>query len=116
MAEATAIVNNERGIQDSWSFLAFARLKGLPHPNHSKNGVTGEEFDNLVCIDDKGNRTFVAFSAKLGVLSPEQLKAQRKELQVVKLNPDADGKEGGYILCKAGNLNIGEAIDILAED
>ena len=116
MAEATAIVNNERGIQDSWAFTAFARLKGLPHPNHSKNGVTGEEFDNLAFIDEEGNRTFVAFSAKLGVLTPEQLKAQRKELQVVKLNPDADGKEGGYILCKAGNLNIGEAIDILAED
>lgn len=116
MAEATAIVNNERGIQDSWSFMAFARLKGLPHPNHSKNGTTGEEFDNLVFIDKEGNRTFVAFSSKLGVLGADKLMARRKELQVVKLNPDADGKEGGYILCKAGNLNIGEAIDILAEE
>lgn len=115
MAEVTAIVNAERGIQDSWSFMAFARLKGLPHPNHSKK-KNGEEFDNLVFIDKEGNRTLVAFSSKLGVLGADELKARRKELQVVKLNPDADGKEGSYILCKAGNLNIGEAIDILAED
>ncbi len=113
---AEAIVNNERGIKDSWSFMAFARLKGLPHPNSGTNSETGEKFENLVCVDGQGTRTFVSFSAKLGVLSPEQLMAQRKDLQVVKLNPTADGKEGGYILCKAGNMNMGPAIDILAED
>lgn len=103
-----------RGIKDSWSLLAFARLKGAPHPNTSTNGATGEKFNNLVFIDKDNNRTFVAFSAKLGELSPEEIKARKNELQVVKLNPTADGKEGGYLLCKAGNLNIGEAIDLFA--
>lgn len=103
-----------RGIKDSWSLLAFARLKGAPHPNTSKNSETGESFNNLVFIDKDNNRTFVAFSSKLGELSPEEIKARKDELQVVKLNPTADGKEGGYLLCKAGNLNIGEAIDLFA--
>lgn len=103
-----------RGIKDSWSLLAFARLKGMPHPNTSTNSKTGEEFNNLVFIDKDNNRTFVAFSAKLGELSPEEIKARKNELQVVKLNPTADGKEGGFLLCKAGNLNIGEAIDLFA--
>lgn len=101
-----------RGIKDSWSLVAFARLKGTPHPNTSTNTVTGERFKNLVFIDGDNDRTFVAFSSKLGELSPEQIKARKNELQVVKLNPTADGKEGGYLLCKAGNLNIGEAIDL----
>ena len=103
-----------RGIKDSWSLLAFARLKGAPHPNTSTNGETGEKFNNLVFIDKDNNRTFVAFSSKLGELSPEEIKARKDELQVVKLNPTAEGKEGGYLLCKAGNLNIGEAIDLFA--
>ena len=101
-----------RGIKDSWSLLAFARLKGTPHPNTSTNTVTGERFKNLVFIDKDNNRTFVAFSSKLGELTSAAIKARKNELQVVKLNPTADGKEGGYLLCKAGNLNIGEAIDL----
>lgn len=113
MANEAIANNNERGIKDSWSLLAFARLKGTPHPNTSTNGVTGEKFNNLVFIDKDNSRTFVAFSSKLGELSPEQIKARKDELQVVKLNDNPEtGKEGGYLLCKAGNLNIGEAIDL----
>ena len=111
MAEEV-VNNNQRGIKDSWSLLAFARMKGTPHPNTSVNTETGETFKNLVFIDEFDNRTFVAFSSKLGVLTPEEIKARKNELQVVKLNPTAEGKEGGYLLCKAGNLNIGEAIDL----
>ena len=113
MANEAAIVNNnQRGIKDSWSLLAFAHRKGTPHPNTSVNTETGEKFQNLVFIDEFDNRTFVAFSSKLGVLKPGEIKARKNELQVVKLNPTAEGKEGGYLLCKAGNLNIGEAIDL----
>lgn len=102
-----------RGIKDSWSLMAFARQKGLPHPNTSTNGETGEKFNNLVFIDKDNNRTFVAFSSKLGELPPEQIVARKDELQVVKLNDNPEtGKEGGYLLCKAGNLNIGDAIDL----
>lgn len=101
-----------RGIKDSWSLLSFARLKGTPHTNSSKNKETGEHFQNLVFIDKFNQRTFVAFSSKLGVLTPQEIIQRKDELQVVKLNPQADGTEGGYLLCKAGNLNIGEAIDL----
>ena len=115
MANEAAIVNNDnqRGIKDSWSLLAFARRKGTPHPNTSVNTETGERFQNLVFIDEFDNRTFVAFSSKLGTLSPAEIKARKNELQVVKLNPTAEGKEGGYLRCKAGNLNIGEASDLV---
>lgn len=113
MANEAIVNNNQRGIKDSWSLLAFARMKGVPHPNTSKNSETNESFNNLVFIDKDNNRTFVAFSSKLGELSPAEIKAHKDELQVVKLNPDPEtGKEGGYLLCKAGNLNIGEAIDL----
>ena len=112
MANEAIVNNNERGIKDSWSLLAFARMHGVPHPNTSTNSETGEQFNNLVFIDKENQHTFVAFSAKLGELSSDEIKARKNELQVVKLNPTADGKEGGYILCKAGNLNIGEAIDL----
>lgn len=101
-----------RGIKDSMSLLAFARLKGVPHPNTSINSETGEQFNNLVFIDKDNSRTFVAFSSKLGELSPEEIKARKNELQVIKLNPTAEGKEGGWLLCKAGNLNLGNAIDL----
>lgn len=116
MANEAAIVNNndnQRGIKNSWSLLAFVRMKGTPHPNTSVNTVTGERFQNLAFVDDADNITFVAFSSKLGVLKPEEIKARKHELQVVKLNPDPKtNKEGGYLLCKAGNLNLGEAIDL----
>lgn len=117
MANEAAIVNNndnQRGIKNSWSLLAFVRMKGTPHPNTSVNTVTGERFQNLAFVDDADNITFVAFSSKLGVLKPKEIKARKHELQVVKLNPDPKtNKEGGYLLCKAGNLNLGEAIDLL---
>lgn len=107
--------NELRGIENSWSLLAFARLKGLPHPNTSKNIKTGEEFKNLVFVDKDNNRTFVAFSNKLGVLSREEIMARKDELQVIKLNKDPKtGKEGGYQLCKAGNLNMDEEINLFA--
>lgn len=116
MANEAAIVNNnnQRGIKKSWSLLAFVRMKGTPHSNTSVNTETGERFQNLAFVDDADNITFVAFSSKLGVLKPEEIKARKHELQVVKLNPDPKtNKEGGYLLCKAGNLNLGEAIDLL---
>ena len=74
--------NELRGIENSWSLLAFARLKGLPHPNTSKNTETGEEFKNLVFVDKDNNRTFVAFSNKLGVLSREEIRPRSAGVQV----------------------------------
>ena len=105
-----------RGIKNSWSLMAFAHKHGLPKPNHSTNRETGEEFDNLAFVDDKGAITFVAFSAKLGVLKPNEIMDRRNELQVIQLNDRADGKEGGYLLCNAGNINLGETINLFAEE
>lgn len=103
------------GIKDSWSLVAFARKKGLPHPNTSKNKITGEPFNNLVFIDKDNNKTFVSFSTKLGELKPEEIMQRKDELQVVQLNDHEDGTKGGYQLCKAGNLNLGEAINLLED-
>ena len=113
MANEANANNNERGIKDSWSLLAFAHLKGMPHPNTSKNTKTGEEFKNLAFVDKDNKITFVAFSSKLGVLSREEIMARKDKLQVVQLNDDpVTGKAGGYLLCKAGNLNMGEVINL----
>lgn len=114
MAE-NAVNNNERGIKESYSLVAFARMKGTPYPNSSKNRETGLPFNNLCFIDKDNNKTFVAFSSNLGELSSDEVKARKDELQVVKLNDDpVTHKEGGWILCQAGNLNLGEAIDLFS--
>ena len=113
MANEANVNNNERGIKDSWSLLAFAHRYGMPRPNTSKNSVTGKEFNNLAFVDKNDKITFVAFSSKLGELSVADIKARKNELQVVQLNDDpVTGKAGGYLLCKAGNLNMGEVINL----
>lgn len=103
---------NLRGIKNSWSLVAFRRLKGVPRPNTSKD-KDGQPFHNLVFTDEAGNFTFVSFSSKLGVLEPAEIQARKDELQVIQLNDDPEtGKEGGYQLCRAGNLNLGEAFEL----
>ena len=105
-----------RGVKDSWSFMAFCRQHGLPRPNTSRD-KEGNEFRNLVCTDQDNKYTFVNFSRDLGYLSNDEILARKHSLQVIKLNDDPEtGKEGSFILCKAGNLNLGEVIDIFADE
>lgn len=102
-----ATANNN--IKNSWSLLAFAKEFGPKmQVGNFANKETGEMFKS--CIFDNGEtRTFVSFSSKLGELSPKEIAAQKKELQVVQCGTK-DGKEM-YSLCKQGE-NTWEDVDL----
>ena len=61
------------------------------------NKETGEAFKSCAFISSTGEITLVAFSSKLGELTPKQIAAQKDELQVVQL------ESGSFKLCKAGH-------------
>ena len=87
-------------IKNSWSLLSFAKKFGPKmQVGEFVNSDTGDKFQS--CIFTKGDtRTFVAFSSKLGVLSPRQIAAQKDDLQVV-LCETKDGDDM-YSLCRQG--------------
>lgn len=60
------------------------------------NSKTGDTFHSCVFTDNTGNHIFVAFSSKLGELTPQQIATQKHELQVVTMD------SGTHILCKQG--------------
>lgn len=99
---ATATVST---IKNSWSLIAFARQFGPKmQVGEFVNKETGEDFKS--CIFTNGEtRTFVAFSSKMGVLSPREIAAKKNELQVVQL------ESGHYSLCKQGE-NTWEDVDL----
>ena len=61
------------------------------------NKSTGETFKSCIFTDSKGDRCFVAFSSRMGELSPSQIAAQKNDLQVVTMD------SGTHILCKRGS-------------
>lgn len=61
------------------------------------NKDTGECFKSCAFLSSDGEVTLVAFSSKLGELTPAQIAAQKDDLQVVQL------ESGSYKLCKAGH-------------
>ena len=99
---ATATVST---IKNSWSLIAFAKEFG-PKMQVGKfvNKETGEDFKSCVFTNGE-TRTFVAFSSKMGVLSPREIAAKKNELQVVQL------ESGHYSLCRQGE-NTWEDIDL----
>lgn len=99
---ATATVST---IKNSWSLIAFAKEFGPKmQVGEFVNKETGEDFKS--CIFTNGEtRTFVAFSSKMGVLSPGEIAAKKNELQVVQL------ESGNYSLCKQGE-NTWEEVDL----
>lgn len=99
---ATAIVST---IKNSWSLIAFAKEFGPKmQVGEFVNKETGEDFKS--CIFTNGEtRTFVAFSSKMGPLSPREIAAKKDELQVVQL------ESGHYSLCKQGE-NTWEDVDL----
>lgn len=99
---ATATVST---IKNSWSLIAFAKEFGPKmQVGEFVNKETGEDFKS--CIFTNGEtRTFVAFSSKMGVLSPREIAAKKNELQVVQL------ESGNYSLCKQGK-NTWEDVDL----
>lgn len=97
-------------IKNSWSLLSFAREFGPKmQVGEFVNSESGDKFKS--CIFTKGDtRTFVAFSSKLGVLSPREIAAQKDDLQVV-LCETKDGDDM-YSLCHQGqdsweNVDLG---------
>lgn len=61
------------------------------------NKDTSDPFKSCVFTDKEGNRCFVAFSSKLGELTPSQIAAMKHDLQVATMD------SGTYILCKKGD-------------
>ena len=98
MAQTTKIMN-------SWSLLAFAREFGPKmQVGEFANKESGEVFKS--CIFSNGeSRTFVAFSSKMGELTPRQIASMKDDLQVVQL------ESGNFSLCKQGQ-NAWEDVDL----
>ena len=61
------------------------------------NRETGECFKSWAFVSNADEVTLVAFSSKLGELTPAEIAAQKDDLQVVQL------ESGTYKLCKAGH-------------
>lgn len=87
------------GIAKSWSLLAFAAEKGRMQVGNFANKSTGENFKSCIFTDNEGARCFVAFSSKMGELTPAEIVAQKHDLQVVML------ESGNYKLCRQGEGN-----------
>lgn len=85
------------GIKNSWSLISFAKSHGRMKVAPFINKETGECFKSCAFLSSEGEVTLVAFSSKLGELTPKQIAAQKNDLQVVEL------KSGSYKLCKAGH-------------
>lgn len=85
------------GIKNSWSLISFAKTHGKMKVAPFVNRETGEYFKSCAFLSSEGEVTLVAFSSKLGELTPKQIATQKDELQVVQL------ESGTYKLCKAGH-------------
>ena len=85
------------GIKNSWSLISFAKAHGRMKVAPFVNKETGEAFKSCAFLSSDGGITLVAFSSKLGELTPAQIAAQKDDLQVVQL------KSGSYKLCRAGH-------------
>lgn len=89
--------NSNVGIKNSWSLIAFAKSHGKMQIGKFVNRETSEEFKSCIFTNpESGDKCFVAFSSKMGELSPATIAAQKADLQVVEL------ESGNFILCKAG--------------
>lgn len=87
-----------KGIKNSWSLVAFAKSHGKMKVAPFVNKGTGEAFKSCAFVNADGNVTaMVNFSSKLGELTPQEIVAQKDELQVVQL------ESGTYKLCKSGS-------------
>lgn len=95
------------GIKNSWSLLAFAKSHGRMQVGEFVNGETGEAFKSCIFTDptNQANKTFVAFSSKMGELTPAQIAAEKDSLQVVEL------ESGNFSLCKQG-ANAWEDVEL----
>lgn len=87
------------GVTNSWSLLAFASTHGKMKVAPFVNKETGEVFKSCAFVDNENNVVLVGFSRNLGELTPQEISAQKNELQVVQLT------SGSFKLCRQGNSN-----------
>lgn len=85
------------GIKNSWSLISFAKTHGKMKVAPFVNKETGECFKSCAFLSSEGEVTLVAFSSKLGELTPKQIAAQKDDLQVIQLKSDS------FKLCKTGH-------------
>ena len=89
---------SETGINNSWSLIDFAKSHGKMQVGEFINSETGEVFKSCIFTNPTNNtRTFVAFSSKLGEMTPKQIAGRKEDLQIVQLN------SGTYRLCNKGS-------------
>lgn len=94
------------GIKNSWSLLAFAKSHGKMQVGDFVNKDTGEAFKSCIFTNPEDNsRCFVAFSSKMGELSPREIIEQKGSLQVVEL------ESGNFSLCKQ-SANAWEDVEL----
>jgi hypothetical protein len=94
------------GIKNSWSLLSFAKSHGKMQVGDFVNKETGEAFKSCIFTNPEDNsRCFVAFSSKMGELSPREIMEQKDNLQVVEL------ESGNFSLCKQG-ANAWEDVEL----
>lgn len=77
----------------TWSLLSFAREFGKMQVGEFINSETKEHYKACIFTKDN-NKTFVAFSSKLGVLTPKEIVERKNSLIVVQLD------SGMYSLCE----------------
>lgn len=82
----------------TWSLLSFAREFGKMQVGEFVNSETQEHFKACIFTKDN-NKTFVAFSSKLGVLTPKEIVERKNSLIVVQLD------SGMYSLCEDTSKN-----------
>lgn len=82
----------------TWSLLSFAKEFGKMQVGEFVNSETQEHFKACIFTKDN-NKTFVAFSSKLGVLTPKEIVERKNSLIVVQLD------SGMYSLCEDTSKN-----------
>ena len=94
------------GIKNSWSLISFAKAHGKMQVGGFVNKETGESFKSCIFTNPEDNsRCFVAFSSRLGELTPAEISARKDSLQVVEL------ESGNYSLCNQGT-NAWEDVEL----
>lgn len=88
------IVQNKVGVKQAWTLMEFARLHGRMKVAPFVNKETGEHFKSCAFVNANNEVILVAFSHKLGELTPKEISEQKDNLQVVLLS------SGTYKLCK----------------
>ena len=85
----------------TWTLLSFAREFGKMQVGEFVNSETQEHFKSCIFTKDS-NKTFVAFSSKLGALTPKEIVERKYSLIVVQLD------SGMYSLCEDPAKNLKE--------